>query len=136
MPVMGVMTGIPGLLMMIICIRKYFFDLSGVDVFKSTQSTPRLQTGGLHQFVRHPLYFGTLLFIWSCFLLFPMWNNLIACLVITIYTIIGIKIEERKLIREFGDSYIIYSRNVPMLIPNLFKIRNNRLILQRTKEHS
>lgn len=37
--------------------------------------------------------------------------------VLTIYIIIGTKLEERKLILEFGDAYINYQVEVPMLIP-------------------
>lgn len=99
-------------------IKKYFFYLSGIDVFGKKRET-LLQQDGLHQVVRHPLYLGTLLFIWSLFVLFPFLNNLIACIVITAYTIIGIRLEERKLLNEFGENYRQYSRKVPMLIPRI-----------------
>jgi protein-S-isoprenylcysteine O-methyltransferase Ste14 len=112
---------VAGMTIMVICIRRYFFDLSGIKVFVSnSHSSAKLQTDGLHNIVRHPLYFGTLLFIWGCFLLFPYLSNLIACSLITIYTIIGIKMEERKLVIEFGERYKYYAGKVPMLIPRLF----------------
>jgi len=34
-----------------------------------------------------------------------------------LYTLIGIHFEERKLVEEFGQSYISYSRQVPKIIP-------------------
>ena len=37
--------------------------------------------------------------------------------VLTVYVIIGTKLEEKKLVLEFGDAYIKYQREVPMLIP-------------------
>ena len=107
-----------GLLVMIICIRKYFLNLSGVDVFLKQKRPVVLEKTGLHAYVRHPLYSGTLLFIWALLLLFPLLSNLIACLVITVYTLVGIKMEEEKLMMEFGESYRTYAASVPMLIPH------------------
>ena len=120
-------TAVSGILIMLECMGKYFLFVSGINAFsrkKSTGST--LETGGLHSYTRHPLYFGTLLFIWSLFFLFPFWSNLIVCALITIYTIIGIRIEERKLIIEFGENYANYSSQVPMLIPRLFTRRTRQ----------
>jgi protein-S-isoprenylcysteine O-methyltransferase Ste14 len=111
---------VAGILIMIICIRKYFFYLSGISVFSKKQPEPVLQNTGLHRFTRHPLYLGTLLVIWSLFVLFPFVVHLVACVIITIYVLIGIRLEERKLFAEYGDAYKRYSKQVPMLIPNLF----------------
>jgi protein-S-isoprenylcysteine O-methyltransferase Ste14 len=110
---------IAGLTIMIVCIRKYFLNLSGVDVLLKDKHEPVLETGGLHRYVRHPLYSGTLLFIWALFLLLPLTSNLIACMVITIYTLIGIRMEEQKLRKEFGDAYKLYASSIPMLVPSL-----------------
>jgi methanethiol S-methyltransferase len=109
-----------GLYIMTICIRKYFFHLSGISVFRKKEPEPVLQRSGLHRFTRHPLYFGTLLAIWSLFVLFPFVVHAIAAVIITVYVIIGIRLEERKLFAEYGDEYKHYSKRVPMLIPNLF----------------
>ena len=109
-----------GLLIMGVVIRKYFFSLSGISVFYKQQPPPVLQLGGLHRFVRHPLYFGTLLFIWSLFFVFPYLNNLVACIVITLYTVWGAGLEEKKLVAQFGEKYVIYKQKVPMIIPGLF----------------
>lgn len=112
---------VAGLAIMAICIRKYFLNLSGVDVLLKKQITPVLEKGGLHAYIRHPLYSGTLLFVWSLFLLFPLLSNGIACVIITVYTCIGIRMEEKKLIIEFGDEYRVYARQTPMLIPSIVK---------------
>jgi len=37
--------------------------------------------------------------------------------ILTVYIIIGTLLEEKKLVLEFGDYYIKYQREVPMLIP-------------------
>lgn len=109
-----------GLLIMGVVIKKYFFALSGVSVFYKHQPPVVLEQGGLHRYVRHPLYFGTLLFIWALFLLFPYLTELLACIVITLYTLLGAVLEERKLVKQFGIQYQLYQKQVPMIIPGLF----------------
>ena len=37
--------------------------------------------------------------------------------VLTIYVHNGTLLEEKKLVREFGDAYVIYQQDVPVLIP-------------------
>jgi len=110
---------IPGIVIMMICIRKYFYDLSGIQALQKDRPsiTPTLQQNGLHNIVRHPLYFGTLLFVWGLLIMFPLISNLIAAVVLTIYVVIGIELEEKKLLLEYGDEYLQYSKKVPKLIP-------------------
>ncbi len=91
--------------------------MSGLQALQKQRAKNTLQKSGLHQYVRHPLYLGTLLFIWGLFLIFPLLNNLIACMVVTVYTLFGIRLEEKKLILEFGESYVEYAKKVPGLIP-------------------
>jgi protein-S-isoprenylcysteine O-methyltransferase Ste14 len=116
--VVGLVVGLPGVLLMIVCIRKYFFNLSGVKVFFETDQGAKLEAGGIHAYVRHPLYLGTLAMVWAIFSFFPLLSNLIACFAITVYTLIGIRLEERKLLQVFGEQYAAYRRRTPMLIPN------------------
>jgi protein-S-isoprenylcysteine O-methyltransferase Ste14 len=80
-------------------------------------SPPRLVTSGLYRYVRHPIYTAGLILIW----LIPIltWNLLALNLGLTAYTFIGAYFEERKLLREFGDSYAEYREHTPMLIPGL-----------------
>ena len=106
---------------MFICITKYFMNLSGVDVFMKHNRQQVLERGGLHGYVRHPLYSGTLIFIWALFLVFPLLSNLIAGIVISLYTWIGIRMEENKLLIQYGEDYRSYAAGVPMLIPGLRK---------------
>jgi len=117
--VVGLTTGVPGVVLMIVCVRKYFFQLSGVKAFFEKDGGDRLESGGVHAYVRHPLYLGTLLTLWSVFLFFPLLSNLLACMAITVYTLIGIRLEERKLLDVFGERYALYRRQTPMLIPRL-----------------
>ena len=108
-----------GLIIMAALIRKYFFSLSGISVFYKEHPPVALELGGLHQYVRHPLYSGTLLFIWSLCCIYPYLKNVLACIVITLYTVLGARLEEKKLVARFGEKYIAYKKRVPMLLPRL-----------------
>ncbi len=70
---------------------------------------------GPYRWVRHPLYFFTLLMIWSCPDL--TMDRLLFNVLWTIWIFVGALLEEQDLIADFGDSYIGYQRRVPMLIP-------------------
>jgi methanethiol S-methyltransferase len=110
---------VAGLYIMGLMIRKYFFSLSGISVFYKEQTPAELELSGLNRYVRHPLYFGTLLFLWSFFFIYPYVKNLLACLVITLYTVWGARLEEKKLTAQFGEKYLAYKKRVPMLLPRL-----------------
>jgi len=115
----GIVFGIVGGFVMAICIRKYFFNLSGIDVFykKKISDVPKLEMNGLHKFTRHPLYLGTLLFSWGVFLIWSYPQHLIANAVLTVYVLMAIRWEEKKLVREFGNEYREYASKVPRLFP-------------------
>ena len=108
-----------GIVIMVICIRKYFMNLSGLRSLVIENFSNELHITGIHKYIRHPLYLGTFGFIWGLFLLLPYLSLLIANTIITVYTLIGIGLEERKLINEFGESYLKYRSDVPKLIPFL-----------------
>ena len=118
---LGIFVGGAGLVLMAICIKKYFANLSGlktlfVDEIKTGNS---LLISGVHRYMRHPLYTGTFLFIWGLFICIPYFSLLISNVIITVYTLIGINFEEEKLGREFGNSYEEYKKKVPKIIPSI-----------------
>jgi len=113
----GGVIALTGLIIMIICIVKYFSRLSGMRHLLYNEPNNILMKDGLHRFVRHPLYFATFVFIWGLFIALPYLSLLICNLVVTIYTLIGIRFEEAKLEKEFGESYKQYKARVPMIIP-------------------
>lgn len=110
---------LPGLVIMFISIKKYFLLLSGIRSIYEVSPTPELKVEGIHHYMRHPLYSGTILFVWGLFFIFPLLVNLIAVILLTLYVLIGITFEEKKLLAEFGKSYSDYMEKVPMLIPKL-----------------
>ena len=82
-----------------------------------------LITSGLYRSVRHPLYTFSLLILW----LSPSMsiNTFVIYAALTIYVLMGIIFEERKLVREFGKDYADYKSGTPMLFPG-WKFRGNK----------
>lgn len=76
---------------------------------------------GIHQIIRHPWYLGGIIIVWANDLSV---STILINIVVSIYFFIGSILEERKLVREFGEKYREYQQRVPMLIPwNLLKSR-------------
>jgi protein-S-isoprenylcysteine O-methyltransferase Ste14 len=117
----GVLIALTGLVIMGICIKKYFLSLSGLRSLFQDKPAHELMVRGIHRYVRHPLYLGTFLAIWGGFLVYPVLSFFIANAVITVYTLMGIRFEEKKLVAEFGPAYETYRQQVPKLIPSLKK---------------
>jgi protein-S-isoprenylcysteine O-methyltransferase Ste14 len=106
------------------------YDLSEfTGLYQLKQGHPpvsmKLNISGLNNYVRHPLYFGTLLVIWGLFLAVPTDAMLVIGVVSTVYIYIGTVLEERKLTQQFGEDYRLYQRNVPMLLP-FFRRKSNQ----------
>ncbi|HEY1870529.1 MAG TPA: isoprenylcysteine carboxylmethyltransferase family protein [Chitinophagaceae bacterium] len=121
----GILVTTIGLTIMSISILKYFMQVSGlkelIEEKTGDESGNELMITGIHKFVRHPLYTGTFIFVWGLLIIFPYASVLIIDVIITVYTLIGLQFEERKLEREFGAAYKLYKKKVPMLIPRLVK---------------
>jgi methanethiol S-methyltransferase len=69
----------------------------------------------LYRHVRHPIYLGVLLAVWAT----PAMTvgHLLFAVVITGYILIGIQLEERDLVQQFGDQYRRYRQQAAMLVP-------------------
>jgi methanethiol S-methyltransferase len=74
-----------------------------------------LRTPSLYRIVRHPMYLGMLIGLWAAPRM-TISHALFAGL-FTLYVLIGIRYEERALIRSFGKPYRDYQARVPMLLP-------------------
>jgi methanethiol S-methyltransferase len=118
----GLPFGMLGTFLMGVSISKYFINLSGIGVFYPEKRPASLELYGIHKYIRHPLYLGTLLSMWSLFLFFPLLSNFLSCISITLYVLIGIRSEEKKLSFQFGEVYDNYKRSTPKLIPNFLFI--------------
>jgi protein-S-isoprenylcysteine O-methyltransferase Ste14 len=78
----------------------------------------QFQLSPLHRWVRHPWYFFGLLLIWTRDMNAGM---LLSAIMMTLYFVIGSRLEERKLIRYHGEKYRRYCELVPGLIPLAWK---------------
>ncbi|HEY4967214.1 MAG TPA: START domain-containing protein [Puia sp.] len=125
---LGLPIGISGIFLMGASIRKYFLNLSCINVFLNENRLVSLEYHGMHKYIRHPLYLGTLLLIWSLLVFDPTLSNLLACLAITVYTLVGIRFEEEKLLTTYGQAYESYCRKTPRLVPNI-RLRELFLLL-------
>lgn len=81
---------------------------------KKINPQEELKRSGLLGVVRHPMYFALIIALWCD--TFTIANIMINS-ILTVYVFMGIILEERKLLLEFGDAYVKYQREVPMLIP-------------------
>ena len=81
---------------------------------KITDTSDEIKRSGLLGIIRHPMYFALIIYIWCQTLRI---SDIVVNTVLTVYIIIGTWLEEKKLILEFGERYIKYQKEVPMLIP-------------------
>lgn len=73
-----------------------------------------LRIDGIHRWVRHPIYAGGFLILWGrasdpLSLATAVWGSL--------YLLVGMALEERKLLGLYGEAYARYRSHVPALIP-------------------
>jgi len=80
--------------------------------------TEPLIISGPQKYVRHPLYFGATLIVFGWGLMTATTYLLIAsAAMLTWFLFVQIPFEERELRALFGDQYIRYAENTPMLVP-------------------
>lgn len=79
------------------------------------QADPGFQTPGLYRHMRHPIMTGFFVAFWAT----PDMTvgHLVFALATTGYILIALQLEERDLIRAFGDRYEAYRQHVPIFIP-------------------
>jgi protein-S-isoprenylcysteine O-methyltransferase Ste14 len=98
------------------------FELFGLaqawSHFRGTMLTEqRFRTPLFYAAVRHPIYLGFLLALWST----PDMSagHLLLALGLTGYILVGIRYEERDLVSNFGATYVEYRERVGMVIPRI-----------------
>jgi protein-S-isoprenylcysteine O-methyltransferase Ste14 len=76
---------------------------------------PSFDLGGPYLWVRHPLYFFTLVLIWTAPVISS--DRLLFNVLWTLWIVLGSHLEEKTLVTEFGERYRHYQKTVPMLLP-------------------
>jgi protein-S-isoprenylcysteine O-methyltransferase Ste14 len=84
---------------------------------KETKPMP-MTVQGAYRWVRHPLYFFSLVMIWANPNLTT--DRLLFNILWSIWIVIATMFEERDLIHDFGKQYREYQAKVPMIIPYKF----------------
>jgi protein-S-isoprenylcysteine O-methyltransferase Ste14 len=99
----------------IITLRKYFT----VDV--AVLSGHRIVKSGMYQYIRHPSYSGSLLSFLGLGIFYCSWISLIA-VIIPIFAAFSyrINVEERALVKNFGEEYLKYADETKKLIPGIY----------------
>jgi protein-S-isoprenylcysteine O-methyltransferase Ste14 len=102
--------------------KREFIGLEQLDEIKQPTiiAEKKLVKTGLYGYVRHPLYFGVILMLLGAVLFLPNVPMLLFVMVSLVYLPIGVTLEERKLVAEFGAQYQVYQREVKMLFPFLY----------------
>ena len=95
------------------------FDLAGVrQVLNPKPQTSEFKTDGPYGWVRHPIYLGWILIVFSVAVMTN--TRLLFATVSSVYLLVAIPFEERT-IRAQSPSYEDYSRTVPWrLIPRIY----------------
>jgi len=112
--------GISALFLFVTILQTNVLSFVGLRQLVEEEKTGNLVTTGFYGSVRHPLYTFSLLILW----LSPSitMNSFIVYVALTLYVLIGIVFEERKLLQEFGNEYAEYKSTTPMLLPRLQSI--------------
>ncbi|MGQ4872045.1 MAG: methyltransferase family protein [Candidatus Thorarchaeota archaeon] len=84
---------------------------------------PELVTDGIYARIRHPLYLATVLIFLSLIPLYVELHVAVFALAMSVYTVVGAYLEERKLVNVYGPAYIEYRQRAGFILP---KLRCNR----------
>ena len=112
-----------GIMVLIISFRQYdLHEFIGIKQIQGNTNGQPMQDEGMLSLVRHPLYSGSILVLVGYFLFMPYLASLVMGIILILYFLVGIQLEEKKLALEFCDKYKRYKQKVPALIPSLKKV--------------
>ncbi len=95
------------------------FELFGLrqvwSAFRGTTlPVQRFRTPALYRYSRHPMMVGMLIGLWAT----PdmTWSRFVFALGFSIYTVLGVRLEEQELVENLGEDYERYQKEVPRFI--------------------
>jgi protein-S-isoprenylcysteine O-methyltransferase Ste14 len=81
----------------------------------------KLRTNGIYKRIRHPGYLGILMIVTGfSSLMSSYYSFLVLAIPVLLAIIYRIRVEEKVLISEFGDSYLNYMAGTKRLIPGIY----------------
>ena len=101
------------------------FDAFGIEQIKAgiknrTYRMPQAVIKGPYLLVRHPLYFFSIVLLWSA--ASYTGDRLLLNILWTVWIVTATFFEECDLVSDFGETYKEYQASVPMLVPSFSSI--------------
>ncbi|MGO9119194.1 MAG: methyltransferase family protein [Desulfomonilaceae bacterium] len=94
----------------------YFLGLTILGIGRKTNnSQKRLITWGIYRLIRHPQSAAGLIILWMRDLTD---TGLIINIVLSVYLMVGARIEETRFLAMYGNEYAEYMEKVPRFVPN------------------
>jgi len=126
--IIGLVLATYGIIIIRMAFRQYSLKIFlGIRQLEDQALEEDFSKEGILSVVRHPLYTGTILILAGFWVYAPTLANLVTVMMLTVYILIGIRLEEKKLVAQYGEEYQRYQAKVPMLIPrrgSLKQLRN------------
>jgi methanethiol S-methyltransferase len=117
--VLGIMIAMAGFLVLQATAKNYnlraFFGLDTAG-----EESQGLNTEGIYQLVRHPLYFGIFLLFMGLFWIIPSEQIAFSVVMSILYIGVGIEFEEKKLQNLYGQAYQDYAEGKKKFIPFIY----------------
>ncbi|HEC94658.1 MAG TPA: DUF1295 domain-containing protein [Thermoplasmatales archaeon] len=110
------------------------FDIDSY-VYLMFPAKSRKVEGGVYKYIRHPRYLGRFFIALG---LGVLANNLLALFVASIHSLsylLLIRVEDKELVKRFGESFKKYQGDVPALIPHLCDINKFLKFIFTYKNH-
>jgi protein-S-isoprenylcysteine O-methyltransferase Ste14 len=83
------------------------------------EKTTRLVTGGIYQYIRHPLYSSLFLLTWGIFFKFPSLIGGVLAGMSSLFLVLTARADEEECIHFFGTEYKDYMKGTKMFVPHV-----------------
>ena len=103
-----------------LCLSFYLISKSHKAVLEQVQVPPNLVDSGVYAWVRHPMYFGTLLFCLAFLFVSVSLVSIGIWIVFFIFYDRMATFEEQSLIEILGESYTVYQKRVSKWLPGIW----------------